>query len=524
MRDGVRIFLAFLITAAVIAVFALFLGFYMKSNKEKEQTEVNIGTESTIAIDEIVRHTATPSPTPQPTQEPVATPAVKPEITVLSTDTTAITMTWAGYEESYLLRYRKDGETIYFTNEVKGTSATLTGLEPATKYELTIGKKAIVDSKGWHEASENEEINSQFSDVLAFETASTGYGDPFAGVYGILVIGAEERTVAVTSEDGVMAAKAWPQFDTNLFGDPELKNFAYRIDAGTEMKIVMRNEKYCFLREDGHYSVYVTNGSGTAGWVDAEDMLINVAGVFSPENKNYAIKIKRTNAYSSLITAGGAAHKIDSSSTPDSRYDILRNQEDMYSESGNNSVSGLTGYSLLRYGNKTQLPVIWGMALELLKAQKNAFQRGCGLVVYEGYASKSACDLIAVSVRDNAGLDNYLGKGNLANGYAGGSHTSTDYAPFSSSYSKGTEVDVSIVSFTNYDSEGKEAVMQTKIHTLDFRSNLENNNDDANKLYDIMLNGTNLVPDDLKWWHFSLKADMNLYPKLGKYILGDYIV
>ena len=88
----------------------------------------------------------------------------------------------------------------------------------------------------------------------------------------------------------------------------------------------------------------------------------------------------------------------------------------------------------------------------------------------------------------------------------------------------GIAVDLTIIAFDDIDKEGAELVMQSKMHTLDFRCNMSYNNDNANLLYEIMTTGSGLQPlsNKAEWWHFELIMDAKLYPQIKTYIYADY--
>ena len=69
--------------------------------------------------------------------------------------------------------------------------------------------------------------------------------------------------------------------------------------------------------------------------------------------------------------------------------------------------------------------------------------------------------------------------------------------------------------------------MQTKMHTLDFRCNMEYNTWAADLLIDIMTShGSNLeyLRDKQEWWHFQLQTELTgLYPLIDQYGYSDII-
>ena len=356
-----------------------------------------------------------------------------------------------------------------------------------------------------------------------------------------------------TATEGCLGAKVWLEFDTELYEDPMLKHAIYpegyepaenaadaadasdggdgktpeilpRVFAGgTAFTVTGGHEGYCFLKEDGFYSLHISNEEIDA-WVDAERILIDAMDIFTPEEGPYGIRINRTNAYSSVFSTGGSAYAVDAESPEETRYTMLESEDTIWADTGYNVIEGISGEKLPHYGSELQMPVIWGIARNLLVCQKNALASGTTLLIYEGYRPNLTSRTVYRTMVSKRYLDVSVGGYNLANGYTGKDYNAARYIANDSNHNKGIAVDLTIMGYVDTENLGDELPMQTKMHTLDFRGNMLYNNDNANLLYEIMTQGTDLVPlkSGAEWWHFQLPGDAAKYPQLSNYVFADY--
>ena len=456
--------------------------------------------------------TVTPTPTPLPTATPTPSPTPVPELLDSKADAASVRLSWSGEAEAeYELFYREKDSEDWTKKKVKGTSGTAGGLKNNSFYEFRILK----DDELWLENIEQH-------------TEENGSADPFMDIYTTITVGEETKYVAMSSKEGCLGAKVWPQHKCSYYQDPELETAEGAFAGGEALKVTENELGYCYLRKNGRYSLYVSGTDATGSeifcWVDADLMLIDVCDLFSPEDDRYGIKIERTNAYSSIFTAGGSSTRLDLESEEDTRYDVIRDKANVFSEDGYNPIPGITGEALPKYGPATQMPVIWDMALSLITAQKNALNYGTVLLIYDGYRPNSTSHLVCDTLIANNFLGISVNGTNLARGFGSAKYGPRDYIGYNSNHNKGIAVDLTLIGFIDIETLGDELVMQSKIHTLDFRCNMVYNNDNADLLYNIMMTGTGLQPlsNKAEWWHFELKRDLTLYPQIGTYIFADY--
>ena len=511
-------------TVLLVFVFAMYGCGKSESGKNQESGagEITVAlTESPKTPTPVPTETATPTPeataTPTPTPLPTATPTPVPEILENKSDVTSVRLSWSGEAEAeYILKYReKDGEWTQKT--VMGNEGFAGGLKKDTDYELEV----LLAGTG-------EGENTAWIEKISAHTEKAGYGDPFKDVYGKIVVGEAQKDVAFTSEAGCLGAKIWPQHKCSFFSDPELTKKSGALAGGEDLIVTETEEGYCYLRKDGRYSLHMkgkdSKGAEIEGWVDADLVMINIADIFSPEDKKYGIHIDRTNAYYSIFTAGGSSTQVDYNSSEESRYDVITDKSKMFSELGYNIVFGITGTELTNYGPKDQMPVVWDLAMSLIVCQKNALAKGTALLIYDGYRPNSTSHAVCDAIINYKYLSVSVNGTNLARGFSSAKYGPRDYIGYNSRHNMGIAVDLTIIAFDDIDKEGAELVMQTKMHTLDFRCNMSYNNDNANLLYGIMTEGSGLQPlsNKAEWWHFELIMDAKLYPQIKTYIYADY--
>lgn len=427
------------------------------------------------------------------------------------------------HDEGNSVESRENGWHVI---EAKGSSLSISGLEPDKEYELHVLCNNTSESKP----------------VETIKTPAYGFGDPFKDIDSFFCVSEREETgkvikrgkikeVKMSSPNGCLNAKVKPVMDSDLYDDILLVSKSSSIEKGAEAKIIMdQNGHYCYLTDEGDWLVFIEDVSGNKGWIDARKLMIDSMRLFSPEDSKYAVRISRSNAYSSLFTAGGNAKEVNGSSDSESRFDIIKNDDFNINDDfdGYNLIENITGTALPNYGSRDELPVIWDLAHELIQCQKGALENGYTLILYDGYRPQSA----SKAVSDNLSSEGYLSKSinnrNLAKGFLqNGSYDHTYYISKYSRHNKGIAVDLSLVRLTADGEDDGEAVMQTKMHTLDFRCNMYYNTWEADLLSDIMMgHGSNLecLKVRSEWWHFQMKNDRtDIYPLFDKYEYNDFV-
>ncbi len=452
---------------------------------------------------------ATITPLPNVTVAPEQ--AAKPEISATTADTTSVKLSWSGSEGClYIIKFREKNELSWYHAQTISCSHTITGLIPGNDYEF------IVEVSG--DSTKN-------SGMVSATTAKSGLGDPFENIVTTINVEGESRQVSMSSYEGCLGAKVWPQYSTSIYSDKALSAGKKSVAGGTAMTIAKdASGEYCYLNSKGTWVVYVADSKGNSGWINAHTLLIDLTDLFRPEESQYGIQINRTNAYRSIFTIGGSATKVDDTSVEESRYNCIKENRTIFDETGYNIIKNVTGFALPNYGAKEQMPVIWDMALEMIQCQKNALKSGCSLLVYEGYRPKGTSEKVTNEVGGSDYLTKTVEGRNLAKGYMSANYSYRDYIAFSSRHNQGIAVDLTIMEFVNVEALGTEMSMQTKIHTLDFRSNMAYNNDNADLLYDIMMTDTDLEPlaSGSEWWHFQLIRDTSIFPCVNNYIYANY--
>lgn len=442
---------------------------------------------------------------------------LEPEILRLEGGTTDFAMEWRPIgDASYLLQYRCADEDEWYCLETKETNIRITGLEAGEQYEICL------------QYSDGEQT-CDYAKSVTVQTKTTGYADPFLAVRANLTVGTETETKIITSEQGCFEMKVWPQKKQDLFADSQLTSKTGSVDAGTPLSVVKDEDgHYCYRKDAKHWALYVSDADGSSvGWIDAGLLFVDLQDIFRTERGEYGVQFNRTNAYSSVFKIGGSALYLDSSSDADSRYAPLKNKAEKkgaFSAIGRNNIEKITGTKLKNYGSRSQMPVIWDLSLCLLKGQKNALANGCALLIYDGYRPKSASSTMNEIVTSLGYLSKSVDGYNLANGSLGTNLAAGNYIANLSKHNRGVAVDLTLQTYDSLDTLGDKLVMQTMMHTLDFRSNMAYNNANADLLYKIMTEGTGLVSLKSKqeWWHFELENNTDHFPLYEEYVPVDF--
>lgn len=437
----------------------------------------------------------------------------------------------------------------------------LEGLEPGTTYHVHI----VYDDKSL----------GQYEDVFDVTTSDSGYCDPFKKAHSLMRISERDEitgavinmgatnSVQMTSDTGCEGVIVKPMFDSDLFSSSSRDE---RIHLGTVPKgyklVVTADERGKYCSYDGsNYKLHVrSEDKKYEGWIDARNVLIDMNKLFTV-NEAYSMQFDRTNAYSSIFTAGGDAQKVDDGTAvdengevvsiipevtidpetgqevpydpaayPNTRYNPLLSNGDLESymtTSGYNVIDGITGQTLSNYESKDYMPVIWDLALELKQCQKNALENGYTIKMYEGYRPLSTSQKVYNSLNGSGVLAVLLNDTNLAQGYiTSQAYNVGNYIGYRSRHNRGVATDLTIVRLVSESEYGEEAHMQTKMHTLDFRCNMTYNTWEADLLTDIMIgHDSHLEYLGLRqeWWHFQLKnSRKDLYPLVETYGYEDF--
>lgn len=410
------------------------------------------------------------------------------------------------------------------------TRISLSGLEPGAAYHIHIVY--------------TDEREGQYIDGFDASTTESGYGDPFKSAHslfrsserdentGVILSLGETYTVQMTSSEGCQNAVVKPMFDIGMYGDTSLSEDQLVKNVAKGSKLIISADEgnnYCYYDAADGYRLYVTDEEGQSGWIEARRVLIDMNRVFAVSSM-YSMQFDRTNAYSSIFTAGGDARNVelDSEST-DTRYNPLLlggDKSQFMTTTGYNGIDGVTGLELYNYESPEYMPVIWDLALELKQCQKNALENGYTIKMYEGYRPLSTSELVYNNLLNSGSLALVVGDTNLAQGYiVGQSYNVGYYIGIKSRHNRGVATDLTLVRI-NANGAYEEAHMQTKMHTLDFRCNMYYNTWEADLLTDIMIgHGSNLeyLAARQEWWHFQLRNDRkDLYPLVESYGYEDF--
>lgn len=445
--------------------------------------------------------------------------AIAPILTLADANELQLRVTWTESRpgDTYRVSYRKAGAKEWNTVDVSGTELLLGNLVTATEYEIMV--TAFTDGK-----------EAMSSEIVSGTTEGSEYVDPFLGLYGTLKAGGETKGVCYSDSDGCLGAQVWPEYDTKLFTKADRSDSGTEIAGGSAFTVAKNADGYYVCRRsENDWSLYVTgtsDGKSVSGWVQASAMLIDLEDIF-PGTSQYSIHYNRTNAYSSIFTAGGNCMSVDSTSAEDTRWDPLNAKTDKESlaAGGYNVIDGVTGKKLPNYGSKDQMPVVWDMARELIICQKNALANGTCLLIYESYRPNSTSKTVYNAVTKNSYLRTEVNGHTFANGFfTTVSYGESNYIANNSKHNKGIALDLTIMAYKSVEELGEEISMQTKMHTLDYRCNMSFNTESANLLATIMETNTGLVPlkGKQEWWHFELGSDSGRYPCINQYIFTDY--
>ena len=485
--------------------------------------KTEIEPQPTATPTEAVPDTPTPTPTPEP---------ITPVLTIgdVTKNTAAFTLAGAPEGMEYTLRYKASEDTEW--NEIK-TAATAVGIGA-----LTAGRQYDAEIIVQRESGE-----VYISETVRFTPDGDGYGDPFCNASGTLRVGEETKQVTYTRPEGCLGVNCWMEFDSVMYTSAELtETLCDLIPGGTQMTISAdENGQYVYSFPDKRYAVHVTlkaamEGGVKEGWVLGNALLVDLAMIF-PNDNPYSVKYNRTNAYASIFTCGGNAQQIDTDSAEETRYVPLRVADAATSlaTGGYNVIGGVTGEALPNYGPKEQAPAVFDVAIQLLTAQRNALAEGYCLLIYESYRPNSTSKAVYKAMREYGYFREEIpvldADGNatekkltLANGFLNKTYTEANFIAVDSNHNKGIALDLTIQRYDTLDQLGDEAVMQTKMHTLDFRGNMDYNTEEANKLYSIMTEGTGLIPlrGKQEWWHFELNKNVEDFPCIQSYVFADY--
>jgi D-alanyl-D-alanine dipeptidase len=435
--------------------------------------------------------------------------------------TAKLTLAGASEGTQYMLRYKAADAEEWFEIGTTETELVLGALTEGREY---VAELMIPRGTG----------DPAVSEAVHFTPKGEGYGDLFRNACGLLNVNGETRAVSYTMPEGCLGVNGWAEFNTELYSDAQLKSKIGDIKGGTAVVISAdENGEYVYNLSGNRYGVHVSIVSGgdeKQGWVLGNAFMVDLAMIFPCENP-YSIQYNRTNAYSSIFTCGGNAQEIDGESEADTRYDPLRsaNGETALTTGGYNIIGDVTGQRLPNYGPETQMPAVWDVAVQLLTAQRNALDKGCCLLIYESYRPNATSKAVYRAMKDYGYFREEIGpeggkKLTLANGFLAKNYTEANYIASDSNHNKGIALDLTICSYDTVEELGSELMMQTKMHTLDYRGNMDYNTEAADLLYDIMTEGTGLIPlrGRQEWWHFELNKNTEDFPCVSKYVFADY--
>lgn len=448
----------------------------------------------------------------------VSAEAVRPVLTVESKNGSSISFSWPLTREGaeYVFSYKSSTDKEWHEINLKEAKVTIGGLMKGKEYDFSV-------------AAVKEDFATLRSEVTTIVPEGSDFGDPFMNAYGFLCIGDEIKSVPYTTEQGCLGLQCWAQFKTILYAGVSLESIQCEIPGGTALKVTAdESGHYVCERENNRYALHVSGTIGEEekeGWVLANALFVDLAMLF-PQSNPYSIQYNRTNAYSSLFTCGGNARAVNLTSAADTRYDVLKAKDGAESlgVNGYNGIDGVTGKALANYGPKEEMPAVWDVAMQLLIAQSNALRNGRCLLIYEAYRPNATSKKVYSAMTGNGYFRETVEERNLANGFLNKNYNEAYFIANNSNHNRGIALDLTIMKYDSLDSLGKESVMQTKMHTLDYRCDMTYNNGEAKLLYSIMTTDTGLVPlrSKQEWWHFELNGDIAQFPCVKDYVYANY--
>ena len=260
----------------------------------------------------------------------------------------------------------------------------------------------------------------------------------------------------------VRGAIIWPMEDTVLCNNQG--KTIIEIPAGTPLKAL--------FEADGYFKVFYKK---KIGLIDSSICMINLPDIM-PDEMQYDI----TNSYSSIYKIHG--------------YDI----------------EGVTGEVLYPYVKVDEdeylVPLLYPVALKLYDAEMDALKQGYTLKVYDAYRPYAVTKEIFARtlqfITDNPIYGDYM-----TEPVAGVCYGPNNFLAKSvSNHNYGVAVDITLVSLES----GEELQMQAPMHELSTRSVLTLNNENADKLAEIMTsNGFRGLASE--WWHFEIRECRKSY-------------
>lgn len=307
-------------------------------------------------------------------------------------------------------------------------------------------------------------------------------------------------------EEIINGATGWATYDIPL-----------REGAGTAKKqigTVTAGKAFVILSESPDW--WKINYNGTTGYVEYKHCMINLPDVL-PDIK-YDIK----NAYSSIYMSSG--YKLPNvTDTALYTYDKTRTSTDK-------CLDGKLYNARLGH-NECVVPLVYGVAKKVAKAEKAAFRDGDTLLIYDSYRPKTVSTTILNSLTSLYNSNSTVKKkiDTAANGSSWG--TGWFLSKGVSAHNVGVAIDVSLYSYKT----GKEYTMPSKIHELstaavkytsgfsagsasqapaNYAASMKKN-EDAKRLDQycgkVNASGGQLGSLSSEWWHFE---DRTLYNEI----------
>lgn len=264
------------------------------------------------------------------------------------------------------------------------------------------------------------------------------------------------KKIYLSKEMSVRGATLWPVVDTQLYD----KNGKV---SGT---ITAGEPAMALSASDDYIKIYYKKN---IAYIESKYAMINLPDVM-PEEMLFDI----TNAYSSI-------YRINGEDISDVTDEVL--------------------YPYAMIDDETFLvPLLYPVAKQLYKAEKDAIDKGYTLKVYDAYrpytVTKYIYETTSEFIAEFPELEQYI------NGSVNGVKYSQSYflAKTASNHNYGVAVDITIC-----DLDTKEELeMQSPMHELSVQSVLAYNTDGANLLQKIMTeNGFGTLVSE--WWHFEIR-------------------
>ena len=339
----------------------------------------------------------------------------------------------------------------------------------------------------------------------------------------------------------ILYSTVWPIIDKNLYENLSFNKKICTISKLTEAIIIETNS----VSNANDYKFKIKTASGVTGWVDTENLLINLPDVRS--DIIYNVKNASTQSLFKIGSTGTNISQVKAGTAYTSGYvnlpGITNKKLYTYDNYDNNQSDGKVWNS--KIGREEYVcPVLYKFALKIGEAQNRAIQNGYCLKVYDGFRPQSVCNIFwdkgleaiganmdkngkAIYINGSASMKSYSSRTEsqkkatcltggywtesyynnsiptvYANGYPMNISWFLSSSNVISDHARGTAIDLTMV---YKDNRNKEINSQSSIDDLSLNSLTIYNTSDTNMLRNIMLSAEGMKPLISEWWHFNIE-------------------